>query len=92
LEVSAIPRLTHSNPTYRKHRASGQAVVTIDGRCFYLGPWKTKSSKIEYDRIIGEWLGLPYEWLPWVKSAITLIPFDVTATSQSAHLCCEWML
>jgi hypothetical protein len=54
LEVSAIPRLTHSNPTYRKHRASGQAVVTIDGRCFYLGPWKTKSSKIEYDRIIGE--------------------------------------
>jgi hypothetical protein len=25
-------------PTYRKHRASGQAVVTLDSRDFYLGP------------------------------------------------------
>lgn len=51
-----MPRLSHALPKYRKHRGSGQAVVTINGRDFYLGPHKTKASKIEYDRLIGEWL------------------------------------
>jgi integrase len=41
---------------YRKHVASGQAVVTIYGRDIYLGPYGTKASKAEYDRVIGEWL------------------------------------
>ena len=45
-----------SLPKYRKHRASGQAVVTFDGTDFYLGPRGTKASKLEYDRLIGEWL------------------------------------
>jgi hypothetical protein len=43
-------------PKYRKHKASGQAVVTIAGRDHYLGPWRSKASKVEYDRLIGEWL------------------------------------
>jgi integrase len=51
-----MPRLTVANPKYRKHRASGQAVVTLDGREFYLGPHGTKASHSEYDRLIGEWL------------------------------------
>jgi len=51
-----MPRLSNLNPAYRKHRASGQGVVTIEGRDFYLGPWGSKASKTEYDRIIGEWL------------------------------------
>jgi integrase len=52
-----MPRVAGSStPKYRKHKASGQAVVTIAGRDHYLGPWRTKASKIEYDRLIGEWL------------------------------------
>lgn len=51
-----MPRLTNSNPKYRRHRASGQAVVTLDGRDFYLGAHGTRTSKAEYDRLIGEWL------------------------------------
>jgi integrase len=43
-------------PKYRKHRASGQAIVTISGRDYYLGPHGTKASRIEYDRLITEWL------------------------------------
>lgn len=43
-------------PQYRKHRGSGQAVVTISGRDHYLGPHGTKTSKFEYDRLVGEWL------------------------------------
>jgi len=51
-----MPRCLNRNPRYSKHKASGQAVVTIDGRDFYLGPWNSKSSKAEYDRLIGQWL------------------------------------
>ena len=51
-----MPRLTRTTPKYRRHKASGQAVVTIEGRDHYLGPWRTKASTVEYDRLIGEWL------------------------------------
>ncbi len=51
-----MPRLIHSVPKYQKHRASGQAVVTLNGRDYYLGPHGTKASKLEYDRIVTEYL------------------------------------
>lgn len=51
-----MPRLSHALPKYRKHRGSGQAVVTLNGRDRYLGPYGTKASKREYDRLTGEWL------------------------------------
>ncbi len=51
-----MPRLTQEVPKYRKHRASHQAIVEINGRRHYLGPWQSKASRIEYDRLITEWL------------------------------------
>jgi integrase len=51
-----MPRLTKTLPSYRLHRTSGQALVTLDGRDFYLGRHGTRSSRAEYDRLIGEWL------------------------------------
>ena len=51
-----MPRLTKSVPKYRLHKATNQAVVTISGRDIYLGPWKSKASLVEYDRLVGEWL------------------------------------
>jgi integrase len=51
-----MPVLTNRHPTYRKHKASGQAIVTLGGRDFYLGPYGTRSSHVEYDRLIQEWL------------------------------------
>jgi integrase len=51
-----MPRLVNETPKYRKHRASGQAVVTVCGKDHYLGPYGTKASKAEYDRLVGEWL------------------------------------
>ena len=47
-----MPRLTNSVPKYRKHRASGQAIVEIGGKTHYLGPHGTKASKVEYDRLV----------------------------------------
>lgn len=43
-------------PAYRRHKPSGQAVVTLCGKDHYLGRWNTKASRNEYDRLIGEWL------------------------------------
>jgi integrase len=51
-----MPKLTESLPKYRLHRASGQAVVTLGGRDCYLGPHGTETSRLEYDRLIAEWL------------------------------------
>ncbi len=43
-------------PKYRKHKKSGQAVVTLSGRDFYLGTYGSKASKSEYDRLVSQWL------------------------------------
>jgi integrase len=49
-----------SIPSYRLHRPSGQAIVTLpDGlgvrRDVYLGKYGTSESRAEYARVIGEW-------------------------------------
>ena len=49
-----MPRLTKSLPKHRKHKASGQTIVTLDGRDGYLGPHGTKTSQREYDRLVNE--------------------------------------
>ena len=52
-----MPRIAgESVPAYRKHRASGRAIVVIAGRCHYLGPHGTVASRVEYDRLIAEWI------------------------------------
>jgi integrase len=43
-------------PSYRIHKSSGQAVVTLDGRDYYLGRYGSVASRAEYDRLISEWL------------------------------------
>ena len=49
-----MPRLAADRtPAYRKHKASGQAVVTLSGVDHYLGPHGTRASNAEYDRPVG---------------------------------------
>jgi integrase len=43
-------------PSYRLHRPTGQAVVTLGGRDFYLGRHGTDASHAEYRRLTAEWL------------------------------------
>ncbi|HAN99524.1 MAG TPA: site-specific integrase [Planctomycetaceae bacterium] len=43
-------------PAYRRHKSTGQAVVTLDGRDFYLGRYASPTSRAEYDRLVSEWL------------------------------------
>jgi integrase len=50
------PKSSPRVPSYRHHKPTGQAVVTLNGHDVYLGKWETKDSRAEYDRLIGEWL------------------------------------
>ncbi len=43
-------------PSYRLHKPTGQAVVTLNGKDFYLGLHGTKQSRAAYDKLTGAWL------------------------------------
>lgn len=43
-------------PSYRLHKPTGQAVVTLNGKDHYLGKFQSIASREEYDRIISQWL------------------------------------
>lgn len=43
-------------PSYRLHKPSGQAVVTINGKDYYLGRYDSPKSHAAYKRKIAEWL------------------------------------
>ena len=49
-----MPRQKKAMPAYRYH-ISGQAVVTIDGKDFYLGPHNSPESHAKYLALIGEY-------------------------------------
>jgi hypothetical protein len=55
--VTVLPRSPHHAtllgklPAYRRHKATGQAVVMLGGKDYYLGPWKSVASRNEYQRV-----------------------------------------
>jgi integrase len=51
-----MPKLSLSPPSYRHHKPSGRAVVTLNGKDHYLGPWQSDASKTEYRRRVAEWM------------------------------------
>ena len=51
-----MPKLKNKVPSYRHHQASGQAVVTLNGRDTYLGAYNSPESRQNYQRVLKEWL------------------------------------
>jgi hypothetical protein len=51
-----MPARTVRIPKLRLHKPSGQGVVTIKGRDFYLGPYGSEACLAEYKRLIAELL------------------------------------
>jgi hypothetical protein len=43
-------------PSYRHHKPSGQAVVTLNREDHYLGRFDSAESREAYDRLLAEWL------------------------------------
>jgi integrase len=64
-------------PSYRLHKASGQAVVTLSGVDHYLGKHGTPASEERYNRLLAEWLAanrtLPAPQEPGVFSVADLV-------------------
>ncbi len=50
-----MPRNPSRVPSYRLHRPSGQAVVTLHGKDHYLGKHGSPQSRAAYDKLVGEW-------------------------------------
>ena len=51
-----MPNTSLRTPSYRRHKATGQAVVTLGGRDFYLGKYRSAASREAYQRLVAEWL------------------------------------
>ena len=49
-------RISPLIPSYRLHKPSGQAIVSLNGKIFYLGKYKSQASREEYNRIIADYL------------------------------------
>lgn len=49
-----MPRPKSTIPSYRKHKASGQAYVRINGQNIYLGKHNSSESKEQYQRLLAE--------------------------------------
>ncbi|MBX9652628.1 recombinase XerD [bacterium] len=47
--------MSNTPPKYRLHKPTGQALVEIQGRRFYLGKHGTEESRHKYQRVIAEW-------------------------------------
>jgi integrase len=58
-----MPR-TNRPPVYRLHKARNCAVVTIDGKNHYLGPYGSAESHEKYARLITEWRARPGHLAP----------------------------
>src|SRR5262245_9745720 len=65
-------------PSYRHHRPSGQAVVTLGGKDHYLGRFDSPESRAEYDRLIATWRA---------SGGTATAPPDVTTT----ELCVKYI-
>jgi len=90
---------TQRTPSYCLHRASGQAVVRIDGKDHYLGKYDTPESRAEFDRLIAGWLGNG-RCLPIASSAAGLtvneviaqeLELDYTASIEGITIPAAWV-
>jgi len=59
-----MPKLNGRVPKFCHHKASGKAVVTLNGKDFYLGPYDDPESRSRYDALITRWLANGRRLLP----------------------------
>lgn len=74
-------------PAYRLHKPKNLAVVRLDGRDIYLGPYGSDSSREQYDRLIAEWLARGRQSLPEAASPVSSAAATVS-TIMVAYL--QW--
>ena len=63
------------HPSYRFHKARNCAVVTLDGKDHYLGPFNSPESWERYHRLVAEWLAT--RALPHTPAAASAAPLTI---------------
>jgi hypothetical protein len=74
-----MPKLLNGAPRYRRHKATGQAVVRLEGRDIYLGKHGTAASREAYKRFVAQWSQSGGK-LPTPKHAATVTEIVVSYT------------
>jgi integrase len=59
-------------PSYRLHKPSNNAVVTLSGQDVWLGRWNTPESRAKYNRVVAEWLAAGRQ-LPVSPDDLTIV-------------------
>jgi hypothetical protein len=59
-----MPKSPVSISSYCHHKAKGLAYVQLSGHYVYLGRYDSPQSKVEYQRLIGEWLARGRTYAP----------------------------
>lgn len=72
-----MPKLIDSAPRYRRHKATGQADVRLQGRDVYLGKYNSAASREAYRRFIAQWSQHGGQ-LPIASHAITVTELIVS--------------
>lgn len=84
---SSVPASAgRSLPSYRRHRASGQAVVSLSGHDVYLGPHGSETSRREYDRLIAEFLAAGRRWPPPTQAQVSLLIDELILRYWEEHV------
>ena len=94
-------------PKYRRHKASGQAVVTLNSQDHYLGKYNSTKSRQVYRKLIAQWLmppgasaAPPYSDLPVVELAAAYVKHArsyyrkngrVTREGELIHEACKFL-
>ncbi len=63
--------LNNAVPSYRRHKQSGQAIVTLSGRDILLGKYASLESRDKYNRLVSEWIAAGRQ-LPVAPVALTI--------------------
>jgi len=74
-----MPKLTVTPPSYRHHKPSGRAVVTLNGKDHYLGPWQSPASRAEYKRLLAEWMAVGQIIVPAEAPVTSIIIAELLA-------------
>src|SRR4051794_403427 len=65
-------------PSLCRHKATGQAVVRLDGKDIYCGLYGTRQAQEKYDRVVGEWLLTGQQTVPPSAAASPTPSLDLT--------------
>ena len=80
-----MPKLSENVvPSYRFHKSSGQAMVTLNGHDVCLGKHSTPASRAKYNQVIAQWIANDRAYQPVADdlTSVELVERDLPFVAQ----------